>query len=129
MSRNRKVRILDAAGELLLAFGYRRVTIDVARWAGVGEGTIYLHWASKLELFATVLIRDAAEIVIEQLSAFRVDPAEIRLHRTARVALEELTARDRALPIDHDAVAHAGGLRHYQRDILGTRNLPVHPVT
>ena len=47
----------------------------------------------------------------------------------ARVALEELTARYRALPVDHDAVARAGGLRHYQRGILGTRNLPVHPVT
>ena len=73
MSQNREARILDAAGELLLAFGYRRVTIDdVARRAGVGKGTVYLHWASKLELFATVLIRDAAEIVVEQISAFRL---------------------------------------------------------
>ena len=78
-------RILDAAGELLLTFGYRKVTVDdVARRAGVGKGTVYLHWASKLELFATVLIRDGAEIVVEQLSAFRTDPAEIRLHRTMR---------------------------------------------
>ncbi len=46
----------------------------------------------------------------------------------ARVALEELTTRYRALPVDHDAIARAGGLRHYQRGILGTRNLPVHPV-
>jgi AcrR family transcriptional regulator len=85
VSQNREARILDAAGELLLAFGYRRVTIDdVARRAGVGKGTVYLHWASKLELFATVLIRDAAEIVVEQISAFRADPAEIRLHRTMR---------------------------------------------
>lgn len=46
----------------------------------------------------------------------------------ARVALEELTGRYRALPVDHEAVARAGGLSHYQRGILGTRNLPVHPV-
>ncbi|MGH4020050.1 MAG: cytochrome P450 [Pseudonocardiaceae bacterium] len=46
----------------------------------------------------------------------------------ARVALEELTARYRALPVDHDAVARTGGLSHYQRGILGTRNLPVRPV-
>lgn len=46
----------------------------------------------------------------------------------ARVALEELTTRYRALPVDHDAIARAGGLRHYQRGILGTSNLPVHPV-
>ncbi len=87
MSRNRESRILDAAGELLLTFGYRKVTIDdVARRAGVGKGTVYLHWASKLELFATVLIRDGAAIVVEQLSALRADPAEIRLHRAMRTA-------------------------------------------
>ena len=85
VSRSRESRILDAAGELLLVFGYRRVTIDdVARRAGVGKGTVYLHWASKLELFATVLVRDAAGIVVEQLTALRADPAEVRLHRTMR---------------------------------------------
>jgi AcrR family transcriptional regulator len=85
VSRSRESRILDAASGLLLVFGYRRVTIDdVARRAGVGKGTVYLHWTSKLELFATVLIRDAAAIVVEQISAFRADPAEVRLHRTMR---------------------------------------------
>ncbi len=85
MSQNRESRILDAAGELLLTFGYRKVTIDdVARRAGVGKGTVYLHWTSKLELFATVLIRDGAAIVVDQLAALREDPAQIRLHRTMR---------------------------------------------
>ena len=85
MSQSRESRILDAAGELLLAFGYRKVTIeDVARRAGVGKGTVYLHWTSKLELFAAVLIRDGAAIVAEQLAALRADPAEIQLHRMMR---------------------------------------------
>ncbi|HEU0089234.1 MAG TPA: helix-turn-helix domain-containing protein [Pseudonocardiaceae bacterium] len=82
---SRESRILDAAGELLLTYGYRKVTVeDVARRAGVGKGTVYLHWASKLELFAAVLIRDAAVIVAEQLAAFRANPAGIRLHCTMR---------------------------------------------
>jgi len=85
VSRSREARILDAAGELLLIFGYRRVTIDdVARRAEVGKGTVYLHWSSKLELFATVLLREVAGIVAEQLTAMRADPAEIRVHRTMR---------------------------------------------
>lgn len=85
MSRSREARILDAAGELLLVYGYRRVTVDdVARRAEVGKGTVYLHWSSKLELFATVLLRDVAGLVAEQLAAMRTDPAEIRLHRTLR---------------------------------------------
>ncbi|MGH3852984.1 MAG: cytochrome P450 [Pseudonocardiaceae bacterium] len=43
----------------------------------------------------------------------------------ARVALEALTTRYRALPLDHDTIARTGGLRYYRRGILGTRNLPV----
>jgi AcrR family transcriptional regulator len=82
---SREARILDAAGELLLIFGFRRVTVDdVARRAGVGKGTVYLHWSSKLELFATVLLRDVAGIVDRQLAAMRADPAEIQLHRAMR---------------------------------------------
>lgn len=85
MSQSREARILDAAGELLLTYGYRKVTIDdVARRAGVGKGTVYLHWSSKLELFAAVLVRDLAAITAEQLAALRADPAEVRLHRTMR---------------------------------------------
>ena len=45
-----------------------------------------------------------------------------------RVALQELTSRFRALPVDHDEVIRAGGLRGYERGILGTRSLPVHAV-
>ena len=85
VGRRREERILDAAGELLLAFGYRRVTIDdVARRAEVGKGTVYLHWSSKLELFATVMLREVARLVAEQLVAMRADPTEILLHRTLR---------------------------------------------
>lgn len=84
-SRSREARILDAAGELLLVFGYRRVTVDdVARRAEVGKGTVYLHWSSKLELFAAVLLREVGQLVAEQLVRMRADPAEIRLHRTLR---------------------------------------------
>ena len=82
---SRETRILDAAGDLLLAFGYRKVTVDdVARRADVGKGTIYLHWSSKLELFATVLMREAAALTEAQLVRLRADPAEVQLHRTMR---------------------------------------------
>lgn len=82
---SRETRILDAAGDLLLVFGYRKVTVDdVARRADVGKGTIYLHWSSKLELFATVLMREAAALTEAQLVRLRADPAEVQLHRTMR---------------------------------------------
>lgn len=46
----------------------------------------------------------------------------------ARVALEELAAHYAALPVDHDAITRAGGLRRYPSGILGTRSLPVRPT-
>lgn len=85
MGDGKASRILDAAEALLLGFGYRKVTVDeVARRAGVGKGTLYLYWPSKLELFGAVLTRESARFVAEQLAALRADPAEVRLHRAIR---------------------------------------------
>ncbi len=54
----REERILDAAATLLVRWGYRKTTIDdVAREAGVGKGTIYLHWKDKNELFRAAIMR------------------------------------------------------------------------
>jgi AcrR family transcriptional regulator len=52
-------RILDAAAELILRWGYDKTTIDdVAKRAGVAKGTIYLHWKTRDELFAALLRRE-----------------------------------------------------------------------
>jgi AcrR family transcriptional regulator len=78
-------RILDTARDLLLRWGYRRVTIDeVARRAGVGKGTIYLHWRSREELFHAVSAREAAAMVGAVVGALHDDPAEVVLHRYVR---------------------------------------------
>ncbi len=56
--QQREERILDAAAALLVRWGYRKTTIDdVAREAGVGKGTIYLHWKDKNELFRAAIMR------------------------------------------------------------------------
>src|ERR1700748_1016227 len=78
-------RILDTARELLLSWGYRRVTIDeLARRAGVGKGTVYLHWRSREEVFQAVSAREAAEMADAIVDAIRADPAEVALHRYLR---------------------------------------------
>jgi AcrR family transcriptional regulator len=78
-------RILDSARDLLLRWGYRRVTIDeVARRAGVGKGTIYLHWRSREDLFHAVSAREAAVMTHAIVGALRNDPAEVALHRYLR---------------------------------------------
>ena len=77
---------MDAAGELLLKWGYGRVTIDdVARQAGVGKGTVYLHWKTREELFYSVVLREQLKAVDEQMEAIRRDPSEALLHRIVRM--------------------------------------------
>jgi AcrR family transcriptional regulator len=78
-------RILDAAGTLLLRLGYRKVTIeDIARQAGVGKGTIYLHWRMKDQLFTALMLRESADLVEELLGRIRSDPAEVAPNRFLR---------------------------------------------
>lgn len=80
--RARADRILDAAGALLLRWGYDRVTMDdVASQAGVGKGTVYLHWKTREELFLAALERESVGAIEELLDAIRRDPEEALLHR------------------------------------------------
>lgn len=80
-------RILDAAGELMLRLGYRKVTIeDVAKRAGVGKGTVYLHWPTKERLFEAVLMRESIVLQEELADAFRADVNAVRPHRFVRWA-------------------------------------------
>ncbi|HZG89391.1 MAG TPA: helix-turn-helix domain-containing protein [Pseudonocardia sp.] len=78
-------RVLDAAGELLLRWGYRRVTIEeVARHAGIGKGTVYLHFPTKEALFLTVLLRAQRRSVVQLTDRMLADPAEALLSRVTR---------------------------------------------
>ncbi|MFI8992553.1 TetR/AcrR family transcriptional regulator [Streptomyces sp. NPDC053542] len=71
-------RILEAAGELLVAWGYRRVTIDeIARRAHIGKGTVYLHWKTKDALFLAVILRAKLRSQRAQTARMRVDPLEV----------------------------------------------------
>lgn len=81
----RRERILEVAGELLLAWGYGRVTIDeIARRAKVGKGTVYLHWKTKDALFLAVVLQVQYRSHQQQLDRMRADPLEILPSRMLR---------------------------------------------
>lgn len=78
----REERLLDAAATLLVRWGYRKTTIDdVAREAGVGKGTIYLHWKDKNALFRAVIRREQQRFNAELQRRIAADPQGGLLHR------------------------------------------------
>lgn len=86
--QERVERILDAAAELLLRWGYKRVTIDdIAKQAEIGSGTIYLHWRTRDALFETLMMREAIAVWRELQRRILADPEEVLIHRMMRSML------------------------------------------
>lgn len=55
-SDRRRTQILDAAARVFAERGYHRTTVrDVAREAGIADGTIYLYFTSKQELLLALI--------------------------------------------------------------------------
>jgi AcrR family transcriptional regulator len=74
-------RILDAADDLLVRFGYRRMTIEeLATAAGLSKGAVYLHFESKEEIALARIERVIAELLVRLEAIARSDrPAPARL--------------------------------------------------
>ncbi|MET8701901.1 helix-turn-helix domain-containing protein [Kitasatospora sp. NPDC004723] len=106
--RERAERILDAAAELMLRHGYKRVTMeDVARAAGVGKGTVYLHWRTKEALFRALLLRESEQMLSGLLTKLRQDSELALPWRLMRILALEVVRRPllRALFVaDSDAL-------------------------
>lgn len=68
-------RILDAAAELVVRWGYNKTTIDdIARTAGVAKGTIYLHWKTREDLFLALMEREYARLAQDIQQRIASDP-------------------------------------------------------
>ena len=82
-------RIVAAATDLFLQYGYRKTSIsDVARRAGTAKGTIYLYFSSKAELLMhAVAMEKAANIhAMTPITEEGISDQE-RLRRYVRLAL------------------------------------------
>ncbi len=78
----REEHLLDVAAALLVRWGYRKTTIDdVAHDAGVGKGTIYLHWKGKSELFRAAIMREQQRVSAEVRQRVAADPEGGLAHR------------------------------------------------
>jgi AcrR family transcriptional regulator len=70
------------------------VTVDdIAARAGVGTGTLYLHWRTKEALFESVLLRELHAMWGELAARLRADPSEARLPRLLAALLGAVRQR------------------------------------
>ncbi|MFK4225010.1 TetR/AcrR family transcriptional regulator [Streptomyces sp. NPDC019890] len=92
MQKPARVRILDAAHELILTIGLARATTkEIAKAAGCSEAALYKYFASKEDLFVTVL-KERLPGLNPLLSRLAEDPGE----RSVEENLTEI-AREAAL--------------------------------
>ena len=74
-------RILEAAAELIVRWGYKKTTVDdIAKQAGVAKGTIYLHWKTREELFSAMLVREELKLTEDMQERISNDPEGTTLH-------------------------------------------------
>jgi TetR/AcrR family transcriptional regulator, fatty acid metabolism regulator protein len=84
-----KDSILDATDRLLARFGYRKMTVeDIAAEAGIGKGTIYLHFSSKEDVVLSHIDRivDRLKELLKEIACSNRTAAErLRLMLLTRV--------------------------------------------
>ncbi|OLT13948.1 hypothetical protein BJF78_20815 [Pseudonocardia sp. CNS-139] len=113
-------RVLDAAGELLVRWGYQRVTIDeVARHARIGKGTVYLHFRTKEALFLTVLLRTQRGVTERIAQRAEEDPAYALPSRLMGALYRELSTDPVLRALFLADVEVLGRLAHEAADTLG----------
>lgn len=72
MSSDPRTAILDAASEVFVRYGFKKASVeDIARKAGVGKGSIYLHFESKEALFEACARKGHAEGLAELRATVR----------------------------------------------------------
>lgn len=92
-SSPKAARILEVAGQLLIARGAKGVTIaDVAQKAYVGKGTVYLYWASKEELLLGLIGREFLTVAERLTAELNRDPDNACPARFCPLALNIIDA-------------------------------------
>jgi AcrR family transcriptional regulator len=120
--KERAERILDAAAELVLRWGYRKTSVDdIAKQAGVAKGTIYLHWKTREELFLALLIRERTREGQHLQQEIARDPDGMTLHGLMKHATLAALRNPllRAMMLQDSEML--GELAHSQYGVMGAR--------
>src|SRR4051812_27005762 len=100
--QERERAILDAAGELLLRFGYNKLTMgDVADAVGLHRGLVYLRFPSKDELVEAVVLGELDRYGLAWRDQVESDPEGGSVGSVVRAVLGAL----KALPLASAIVA------------------------
>jgi AcrR family transcriptional regulator len=92
-SEARRQRILDAAAELIIQYGYDKTTIgDVANRVGLSRGLIYLLFKNKDDLLEALLAREVQSYTIAWLDYIESDPRGGTIASTYRGVLYALNS-------------------------------------
>jgi len=118
--QRRAQRILDAAADLVLRWGYKRVTVEeVAKRAGIGKGTVYLHFRNKEALFLTVLLRAQHQVVEATAERMAADPEQLLPSRLVSSLYRVLSDDPLARVLYLGDAEVLGRLAHEAADTLG----------
>jgi len=67
--------IMDASMDLFIKYGYDKTTVaEIAENAGISKGAVYLHFASKEQLFESLLFREVARHNLRWFELVNEDP-------------------------------------------------------
>lgn len=112
-------RILDAAGELVQRWGYKKTTIDdIARQAKVAKGTIYLHWKNREDLFLTLFLREALDAGYAMFERMKGEPEGFLLRNQTKHSIYVMMSRPLLTALYLRDVDVLGELLHSDHPIL-----------
>jgi len=96
--------ILDAADRLLARFGYKKMTMDdLAREAGIGKGTTYLHFRGKKEVALGTIDRVVQRLLVhlhEIVESGGSPPVRVRQMLLTRILFRFDSAKNHSESID-----------------------------
>ncbi|WNG25930.1 TetR/AcrR family transcriptional regulator [Cystobacter fuscus] len=105
MSSEAREAVLSAAGEIFGRFGFKKASVeDIARLAGIGKGTVYLHFESKEALFEAVLRQSLTQAAVElhrRVERAETPEAKLKAFFEGKVARALQVANQGALSAEH----------------------------